>query len=444
MHVVAIIGRPNVGKSTLFNRLARERIAIVQDEPGVTRDRIYVEIEWQGRSFMLMDTAGISLNPDGEFDLPVQEQIDVALQEADLILYLVDVRDGPLPDDFVIAERLRQTGKPVLLVANKVDHRQHQPHVYEFYQLGLGEPIAVSAEHGTGTGDLLDAVVAQLPATEAAREETASIRVAVVGRPNVGKSSLINRMLNEQRLVVSNVPGTTRDAVDVPWQTDEGRFTLIDTAGLRRMAKIKDRIEYYSAVRTRRALERADVAVLLLDAAEPLTEQDKRIYRMIIETGRAVVIAVNKWDLRDQIAGEEDGADALSQNLIRRLREQLLHALDAPILFISALSGRGIRRLPQAIKRVYEAYRLEVATPALNRVLQDAEARHQPPSIKGRRLRIRYATQVKQGPPTFLIFVNDPQLVTDSYRRYLENQLRLAFPLQGTPLRLVFRSDIAR
>ena len=437
--VVAIVGRPNVGKSTLFNRLVQRRIAIVQDEPGVTRDRLYADVEWRGRRFQLVDTGGLLPDAEEAFAAAVAQQVDAAIREAAVVVLVVDAREGPTPVDEAIADRLRRAGKPVLVAANKVDHGELLPLAHAFHHLGLGEPIAVSAEHGLGTGDLLDAVVERLPEPEGepTGEETGDeaeegIRVVILGRPNVGKSSLLNRILGDERVIVSEVPGTTRDAVDAVWESEEGRFVFIDTAGLRRRSRVREPVEFYSTVRARRALERADVALVLFDATELLTEQDRRIVGLAEEAGRALLLAVNKWDLVD--------ADDKTADAVRSLIRHRLPQVDfAPVTFISALTGRGVGRLPALIRSVYEAYRREIAPGPLNRVIQEAVDRYHPPAVKGRRLRIRYATQVRTGPPTFLIFVNDPRLLVESYRRYLENRLREAFPLEGTPIRLVFR-----
>nr|MBO2508222.1 ribosome biogenesis GTPase Der [Bacillota bacterium] len=434
-HVVAVVGRPNVGKSTLFNRLTGRRISIVRDEPGITRDRIYADTEWRGRRLTLVDTGGLVPGAGEGFPAAIAQQVEVALEEAAVIVLVVDARAGVTAVDEDIARRLRRSGKPVVVCANKIDDGDLVHLAHAFHGLGLGEPVPVSAEHGLGTGDLLDRIVDLLPgddAEPAAKGETPAIRVVVLGRPNVGKSSLVNRLLGQDRVIVSDVPGTTRDAVDVAWEYDGDRFVLIDTAGLRRQARVSEAVEYYSVVRARRALERADVALVLMDAAELLTEQDRRIVNLAEDAGRALIIVVNKWDLVDARQGT---ADAVRQ----RIRDRLPQVDYAPIVFTSALTGRGISRLPGVIRQVYEAYTRDVGTGLLNRILQDAVERHHPPSVKGRRLRIRYATQVRRGPPTFLVFVNDPKLLVENYRRYLERRIREAVPLEGTPIRLVFR-----
>lgn len=434
-HVVAVVGRPNVGKSTLFNRLASRRIAIVQDEPGITRDRIYTDAEWQGRRFTLVDTGGLLPGADEGLPAAIAQQVEVALAEAAVIVLVVDARAGVTAADAAVAERLRRSGKPVVVCANKIDDGGLLYLVHAFHGLGLGEPVPVSAEHGLGTGDLLDRIVELLPDAEPEAEaggEQPPIKVVILGRPNVGKSSLVNRLLGDDRVIVSDVPGTTRDAVDVAWEIDGDRFVLIDTAGLRRQARVSEPVEYYGTVRARRALERADVALVLLDAAELLTEQDRRIVGLAEDAGRGLIIVVNKWDLVDAEQGTADEVKEL-------IRHRLPLVDWAPVVFTSALTGRGVGRLPGIIRKVYEAYNRDVGTGLLNRVLHDAVDRHHPPSIKGRRLRIRYATQVRHGPPTFLVFVNDPKLLVGNYRRYLERRLREAVPLEGTPIRLVFR-----
>lgn len=439
MHLVAIVGRPNVGKSALFNRLAGSRIAIVEDEPGVTRDRIYTDIEWQGRRFTLIDTGGLEPGVHSGFAPSVARQVEVAVSEADLLLMLVDARAGLTPVDEEIAAILRRSGKKVLLVVNKVDSPDLQALIYPFYRLGFGTPLPVSAEHGLGTGDLLDAIVELLPPATMTYEDDDRIHVAILGRPNVGKSSLVNGILGDERVIVSDVPGTTRDAVDIPWECDAGKFVFIDTAGLRRRARIDTAVEYYSVVRARRALQRADVGLIVFDGSQRLAEQDKRIAGLAAEAGKAMILIVNKWDLVLASAGQSP------EEIRCHWEEQVRHALPnlqfAPLITVSALSGRGVQRIPRLIKDVYTAYTSHLPTAQLNRVVQDAVDRHQPPSIKGRSLKIHYVTQVRSGPPTFIVFVNDPALVTSQYRRYLENRIRDEFPLTGTPIRFVLRNS---
>ena len=374
-----------------------------------------------------MDTGGLLPGSDEGFAPAIAQQVEAAIAEADLILLLVDARAGVAPADEQIAERLRRARKPVLLVANKIDDPALLPLAAPFYRLGLGDPLPVSAEHGLGTGDLLDAIVARLPDDGAHDTTDDRIRVAVVGRPNVGKSSLINRLLGDERVIVSDVPGTTRDAVDVPWDSPAGRFVFIDTAGMRRRARVSAGVEYFSVVRARRALQRADVAAVVFDVAEAVTDQDKRIAGLAADAGRALVLVLNKWDLLT--------AESPRDAVLAAFRSALPRLAFAPLLPVSARTGRGVERLPSLLRAVYEAYQTRIPTARLNRVIGEAVDRHHPPSIKGRRLRIHYATQVGSGPPTFALFVNDPQLMTPSYTRYLENRLRETFPLEGTPVR---------
>jgi GTP-binding protein len=430
--VVAIVGRPNVGKSALFNRLLGRRQAIVEETPGLTRDRLYAECTWGGRTFLLVDTGGLVLREKGELPEEVRRQTLRAIEEADVLVLVVDARAGLLPGDAEAAEVLRQARKPVLLVANKVDHQAHLEGVYEFHALGLGEPLAVSALHGTGTGDLLDEVTALLPPEEAAPPPPGT-RVAVVGRPNVGKSSLVNAILGEDRVIVAEAPGTTRDAVDTHLEYRGCPLTIVDTAGLRRPARVEDAIERYSVSRTRAALERAEVAVLVLDAGEGASDQDQRIARDIVQAGRALVVALNKWDLVPP-------QRRVQEEIRRRVRHALRFAAHAPLCAVSAKQRSGIAPLLDAVIRAARAHALRVATGPLNRAVEAAEAATPPPADpRGRRAKILYATQVRSGPPTFVLFVNDPDLMPEHYLRYLERALREAFPLEGTPLRFVLR-----
>jgi GTP-binding protein len=436
--VVAIVGRPNVGKSALFNRLIGKRVAIVEDTPGLTRDRLYAPAEWRSREFTVVDTGGlVSGSADGIVG-QVRAQATHALAEADLVLFVVDTRDGLVPEDREIADVVRRGHAPVLVVANKVDDIQQEPAALEFFALGFGDPLPVSAHHGRGVGDLLDAIVAVLPerprAPQPAEAEAEPMAVAIVGRPNVGKSSLVNAMLGEERVIVDATPGTTRDAVDTYCERGGRSLILIDTAGLRRRARVGAAVERYSVTRARRAIERADVAVLVLSAAEPPADQDQRIAQEIAEAGCGVVIVLNKWDLV-----------APSPRPDRRREQPVRYALRfidyAPIVVASATRGWGIGALFEAIARVAEAHRSRIGTGPLNRAIGDAVARQQPPiDAAGRRLRIFYATQAEVRPPTVVLFVNNPERMTDAYRRYLEHALRSAFDLTGTPLRLVLRS----
>ncbi len=431
--IVAILGRPNVGKSALFNRLISRRVAIVEDTPGVTRDRLYAAAEWRGRHFTVVDTGGLRSQPSGRLEAQVRAQAAAALAGADLVLLVVDARDGLVPEDREIAEMVRRSRVPVLLVTNKVDDLSLEPAAHEFFALGLGDPIPVSAYHGRGIGDLLDAVAALLPEASPETETEEPIAVAVVGRPNVGKSSLVNAMLGEERVVVDAAPGTTRDAVDTFCERGGRRYILIDTAGLRRRSRVGAAVEVFSAVRARRAIERADVAVLVLDASEPVADQDQRIAREIADAGRGVVLAMNKWDLI-----------ASSRKPDRRREADALHALRfldyAPILAVSATKGWGVDALFETIDRVAAAHRGHIGTGVLNRLVGDALAAHEPPAdASGRRLKLFYATQPETRPPTVVLFVNEPSRMSESYRRYLEHAIRSGFDLPGVPLRLVLR-----
>ena len=442
--VVAIVGRPNVGKSTLFNRIIERRLAIEDDVPGVTRDRLYADTDWAGRAFTLVDTGGLA-EGDDPLTVQVRRQVEAAVREADVLVMVVDGQAGVTPADEDVARLLRQANKPTILAVNKVDDPRWDGVQYDFFRLGLGEPIPVAAGPGRNVGDLLDAVVRALPnpapaagggqaeADGGAWGDPAEIAVAIVGRPNVGKSSLLNRLLGEERVVVSEIPGTTRDAVDVVWRHGERTFRFIDTAGLRRRSRIKEDVEFYSTVRTRRALARADVACVVLDARDPATEQDKRIAGMALEEGKACVLAVNKWDL---VTKGPDTAD--------RYREALSREYDflpfAPIVFLSAATGQRLDRLVDWIGRVADNHRRQVPQPVLRKVVDDALVVHQPPSARGRRLRIHDIRQVATRPPTILFVVSDPDAVHFSFQRFLENVLRQAFDFTGTPLRLVFRS----
>lgn len=434
MAIVAIVGRPNVGKSTLFNRLIRERLSIEEDTPGVTRDRIYADAEWLGRTFTLIDTGGMIPDDTEELTRLVTYQARLAMAEADVIVFVLDTRSGLTATDRDIADMLRRVDKPVIICANKVETLKVEDLAVEFYSLGLGEPVAVSAAHGLGTGDLLDAIVAHLPpAGESAPETEQVIRTTVIGRPNVGKSSLVNRLLGQERMIVSDIPGTTRDAVDAMLEHDGVLFRLVDTAGLRRKSRVSENIEYYSVVRSLRAIQQSDVALMLLDATEGVTEQDKRIAGYADENGKGLVLIVNKWDLI-----EKD--DRTMRQFEERLDQELPFLSYAPRLFISALTGQRVQRVLTLVQQVFAAHTARLSTADLNRVVGDATATVPPPAQRGRRLKISYVTQGATRPPQILFFCNDPALVPDSYRRYLESQIREAFPLQGTPLRLSFRA----
>jgi GTP-binding protein len=431
--LVAIVGRSNVGKSTLFNRLIGQRLAIVEDQPGVTRDRLYAKMEWTGREFVLIDTGGIEMAEADEMVNLIRVQAELAIDEADVIIFLVDGRQGLTQADREVAERLRRSRKPVVLAVNKLDHPTHQEMLYEFYELGFGDPVGVSAEHGMGTGDLLDEVVRRLPDYEPEPEGQDEIRVALVGRPNVGKSSLVNAILGEERVLVSPVAGTTRDAIDTPLEVDGQRYVLIDTAGLRRRGKVYENVEKYSILRALRAMERADVVFVVIDGHEGVAEQDKRAAGHALDAGRGMGFLVNKWDIV-----EKD--DKTAHRFEERLRNEFPFMRWAPVLFVSALTKQRIHRILPLAKSIAEMHAMRVPTSTLNTVIQDAVASVAPPSDKGRKLRIFYATQLGVKPPTFGLFVNDRELMHFSYERYLENQLRSAFGFEGTPIRLIVRN----
>jgi len=430
--LVAIVGRPNVGKSTLFNRLVGGRISIIDDEPGVTRDRIYGEVEWRGRTFTLVDTGGWMGTQGDVITRQVKRQVEQALQEADLILMVVDQKEGLLPEDEEMAKMVRRQNKPVILVVNKVDDFSSFSGA-EFYSLGLGDLFPVSALHGLNTGDLLDKILELLPEErEGEGKPEPVLKIAVVGRPNVGKSSLVNRLLGEDRLIVTPVPGTTRDAVDTPIYYKGQPLLFIDTAGIRRKSRVKEPLEYYSVKRALKAIERSDVVLLVLDGVEGVTEQDKKIAGFAHERGKGSVILVNKWDLV-----EKDAHTA--QRYEEAIRHELYFLHYAPILFISALTGQRVNRVLPTVLEVGDQHGRWISTGLLNRVVQEAVALTPPPSLSGKEVRIFYATQVKTRPPTFLFFTNRPEDIHISYRRYLENFLRQYFGFEGTPLRLIFR-----
>ena len=431
--LVAIVGRPNVGKSMLFNRLVGKRLSIVEDTPGVTRDRLYAECEWCGRKFDMVDTGGIEPSTDSEILLFMREQAQIAINAADVIVLVADIRTGVTAADKDVANMLLRSRKPVILAVNKADSTgAEDPAVYEFYELGLGDPISVSAIHGHGTGELLDACLAHFPPQEEEEEEDDSIKVAVIGKPNVGKSSLINRILGEKRVIVSDMAGTTRDAVDTPFENDKGRYVFIDTAGIRRKSKVDERVEKFSVMRAQLAIERADVCVIMIDARDGVTDQDTKIAGLAHEAGKASIIVVNKWDLVEKETGT-----------MEKMRKDIMRDLSfmsyAPILFISAATGQRTDRLFELINYVNEQSSLRISTGMLNDVLADAQARVQPPTDKGRRLKIYYMTQTGVKPPNFVIFCNSRELFHFSYQRYIENQIRSVFGLEGTPVRIVIR-----
>ena len=431
--LVAIVGRPNVGKSMLFNKLTGKRLSIVEDTPGVTRDRLYAEAEWRGRTFQIVDTGGIEPGSDDQILAFMREQAEIAIQSADVIVFVCDIRTGMTAADQEVAGMLQRAGKPVILAVNKMDSTgPTDPDIYEFYNLGLGDPMPLSAVHGHGTGDLLDACFEHFPPEEDEPEEDDVTKVAVIGKPNVGKSSLVNRILGQERVIVSDVAGTTRDAVDSYFENERGKYLIIDTAGMRKKSKVDDRVEKFSVLRAAMAIERSDVCVIMIDAREGVTEQDTKVAGMAHDAGKASVIVVNKWDLV-----EKDGRTM--QRMEEEIRRDLSYMTYAPILFLSALTGQRVNKLFDYIDAVAEKAALRVPTGMLNQVLADAQARVQPPTDKGRRLKIYYMTQIGVKPPHFVFFCNDAKLFHFSYQRYLENQIRSTFDLTGTPVRITIR-----
>ncbi|MBS6627490.1 MAG: ribosome biogenesis GTPase Der [Clostridiales bacterium] len=431
--VVAIVGRPNVGKSTLFNKLVGRRMSIVDDTPGVTRDRIYGDCEWLGHTFLLVDTGGIEPNTTDTILAQMRTQAEVAIDTADAIIFVTDLKSGVVATDHEVASMLQKSGKPVVLCVNKCDSiGEPDPAFYEFYNLGLGDPFPVSAAHGHGTGDLLDEVLKYLPESSEEEEEDDAIRVAVIGKPNAGKSSLINRICGQERVIVSDIAGTTRDSIDTEVENEDGRFVFIDTAGIRRRSRVSDSIEKYSIIRAKMAVERATVCVIMIDATEGFTEQDSKVAGIACENGKACIIAVNKWD-----AVEKDGKTM--DTFRRELMQDFSFMSYAPIIFISAKTGQRIDRLMKLIKFVDDQNSIRISTGNLNTILAHATARVQPPTDKGRRLKIYYMTQASTRPPTFVCFVNNAELFHFSYQRYLENQIREVFGLEGTPVKFVIR-----
>ncbi len=431
--LIAIVGRPNVGKSMLFNKLIGKRLSIVEDTPGVTRDRIYGESEWAGRKFRLVDTGGIEPNTDNQILAFMREQAQIAIDNADVIIFVTDIKTGLTASDQEVAGMLQRSRKPIVLAVNKMDSTGTiDPDFYEFYNLGLGDPVAISAVHGHGTGDLLDACFQYLPPDDGVEEDSDVVQVAIIGKPNVGKSSLTNKILGEQRVIVSNVAGTTRDAIDSYFENSCGKYNFIDTAGMRKKSKVDDTIEKYSVLRATMAIERSDVCLILIDAQDGVTEQDTKVAGLCHDAGKACIIVVNKWDLV-----EKDG------KTMDRMREDIRRDLSympyAPILFISALTGQRVNRLFELINYVNDQAAVRITTGMLNSVLADAQTRVQPPTDKGRRLKIYYMTQVGVKPPHFVIFCNDKKLFHFSYQRYLENQIRSVFGLEGTPIHITIR-----
>ena len=432
--LVAIIGRPNVGKSMLFNKLTGQRTSIVEDTPGVTRDRIYGDCEWCGRTFSLVDTGGIEPGTDSDMLQFMRRQAEIGIELADAIIMVTDVRSGVTAADEDVAVLLRKSGKPVALAVNKCDSvGPTNPDVYEFYSLGIRDLFETSAVHGHGTGDLLDWVLANIPDNDDEEEDDGIIKVAIVGKPNVGKSSLLNRILGEERVIVSNVAGTTRDAIDSYYENETGKYCFIDTAGMRRKSKVDDVIEKYSNMRSINAIDRSDVCLILVDANDGVTEQDTKIAGLVHEAGKAAIIVVNKWDA---VADKETNT---MRDMENDVRQGLSYMLYAPVVFLSALTGQRVDKLFQVIQDVYTQNTSRITTGALNSVLADATARVQPPTDKGRRLKIYYMTQASTKPPHFVIFCNDARLFHFSYQRYLENQIREVFGLKGTPVRITIR-----
>jgi GTP-binding protein len=432
--IVAIVGRPNVGKSTLFNRIAGERISIVEDTPGVTRDRIYAEAEWLQYKFTLIDTGGLEPESDDMMLKFMYNQAELAIEAADVIIFVGDVRTGVTDADMQVANILRKAKKPIVLAVNKVDDlAKYSMDVYEFYSLGLGDPMGVSAGQMLGIGDLLDEVVKLFPEDSDENDEDDTIKVAIIGKPNVGKSSLINRILGEERVIVSNVAGTTRDAIDSPYTYEGQKYVFIDTAGMRRQSKIKENIEKYSVIRAVSAVERADVVIVMINAEEGVTDQDTKIAGIAHEAGKGVILAVNKWD-----AVEKD--NHTMNKFIKDIDTELKYMPYAPKIFISALTGQRVSNIFNLIKKVHENNCLRISTGLLNDVLIEAMAMNQPPAEKGRQLKIYYMTQVSVKPPTFVLFVNDVEILHFSYKRYLENQLRDAFGFSGTPIHFIARN----
>ena len=431
--VVAIVGRPNVGKSTLFNKLIGSRLSIVDDTPGVTRDRIYGDCEWLNHKFLLVDTGGIEPNTSDVILSQMRTQAEIAISTADVIILVTNIRDGVVASDYDVATMLQKSGKPIVLCVNKCDSiGEPEPEFYEFYNLGLGDPVAVSASHGHGTGDLLDEVFKYLPECEDEEDDDEIIKVAIIGKPNVGKSSLVNKISGVNRAIVSDIAGTTRDTTDTFIENEYGKFNFIDTAGLRRKSRVDDAIEKYSIIRARMAVERANVCVIMIDAVEGFTEQDSKVAGIALEQGKACIIAVNKWD-----AIEKDG------NTMKEYRDKLANDFSfmsyAPIMFISAKTGQRIDKLYEMISFVHSQNSMRISTGKLNEVLAGATARVQPPTDKGKRLKIYYMTQASTRPPTFVFFVNNAELFHFSYQRYLENQIRDIFGLDGTPVRFIIR-----
>ncbi len=431
--VVAVVGRPNVGKSTLFNKLIGQRLSIVEDTPGVTRDRIYSKCEWRGRKFMVVDTGGIEPKEDDKMLTLMRQQAELAIAHADVIVLVTDVRSGVTANDYAVADMLQKSGKPIVLAVNKCDKLGEAPlEMYEFYNLGLGDPFPVSSVHGHGTGDMLDEIIRYFPEEDADDYGDEAIKVAVIGKPNAGKSSLINRIAGEERVIVSDIAGTTRDATDTVIEREEGQFVFIDTAGIRKKSKITERVEHFSVLRAYMAVDRADVCVIMIDALEGFTEQDSKVAGYAHEQGKACIVAINKWDAVEK-------TDKTMQEFRKKLENDLSFMSYVPFIFISAKTGQRVEKLFDLIRHVHEQNAMRISTGMLNDVLAYATARVQPPSDKGRRLKIYYMTQASTKPPTFVLFVNRADLFHFSYQRYIENQIRTTFGLDGTPVRMIVR-----
>lgn len=430
--VLAIVGRPNVGKSTIFNRLAGDRISIVEDIPGVTRDRIYATSTWLDHKFRIIDTGGIDMTDEPLMN-QIRYQTEIAIEEADVILMIASVREGITNEDEHIANILHRANKPIVLAVNKADNPEQRQEIYEFYSLGLGEPFPLSGSHGTGLGDLLDQIIASFPKELLNQEDDDSIKFSFIGRPNVGKSSLVNAILNENRVIVSNIEGTTRDAVDTQFTSRAGQnFTMIDTAGIRKRGKVWENTEKYSVMRSLSAIERSDVVCVVLDAEEGIIEQDKRVAGLAYEASKGIIILVNKWDAVDKRENQ-------FEEFTKKIRQEFQYLAFTPILFVSAVTGQRLHKLIELIERVYESSQLRVQSSILNDVVSDAVAMNPTPTDKGRRLKVYYMTQVAVKPPTFIVFVNDVELMHFSYKRYLENKLREAFGFEGSPIHLIVR-----
>lgn len=431
--IVAVVGRPNVGKSSFFNYIAGKRISIVEDTPGVTRDRIYTDVEWRGRKFTMIDTGGIEPKTNDSILVQMKYQAELAMDSADVIVFMVDMKDGITSADYEVSKMLRKTGKPVVLVVNKVDKTGEMPaEVYEFYNLDMGDPHPISTIQGLGIGDALDAIYENFKDIPEEEEDESVIKVALIGKPNVGKSSLINKILGEQRVIVSDVPGTTRDAIDTDFERDGQKYTFIDTAGLRKKSKVNENIEKYSGMRTVTAIERADVCLLLIDANDGVTEQDTKVAGYAHEAGKGIIIVVNKWDIHEKETGT-------LEKYKEKIYQDLAYLTYAPIVFVSALTGQRVNKLFELIPYVADQNAMRISTGMLNDVINEAIAMVQPPSDKGRRLKVLYATQVSTKPPTFVVFVNSKKLMHFSYMRYLENQIRKNFGLEGTSVKMIAR-----